>query len=107
MYFAPRYSLILRRSQFLLACVHARLEQIGASCLLHCARQMLTSPSGILARGGLHERIVWLTDARNICVCVYRVKQDDRMVGFGQSTYPFPFFLRCKQHSLLYIFNLI
>jgi hypothetical protein len=38
------------------------------------------------------------------CMCVHWLTQDGKILGFGQSTLPFPFFLRCKQHSLLYTY---
>jgi hypothetical protein len=38
-----------------------------------------------------------------IYACVYRLKQDDMIAGFGESTFPFLLVVRCKQQLLLYL----
>jgi hypothetical protein len=38
-------------------------------------------------------------------VCVYKVMKDGKRLGFGQSTSPFAYVVKCKQHSLLYILS--
>jgi hypothetical protein len=35
---------------------------------------------------------------------VYRLTQDGMILVFGQSTSPFPFVVKCKQLSVLYVY---